>query len=92
MINKRLLSIFLIIPFLGFAKPILKEPTIEFGVSKDLADFRSDIINDIQYQLKFDVPALKSEEIKANELLSFYLLKNEFPLQLDFKAQQNQIQ
>lgn len=49
------------------------------------------MINDIQYQLKFDISAVKSEEIKANELLSFSLLKNEFPLQLDFKAQQNQI-
>ena len=92
MINKRLLAIFLMIPFLGFAQPILKEPTIDFGVSKNLADFRSAVINNIQYQLKFDIPALKSEGIKANELLSFYLVKNEFPLQLDFKAQQNQIQ
>ena len=86
--NKQLFSIFLMVPFLGFTQPILKEPTIDFGVSKALADFRSAVINDIQYQLKFDIPALKSEEIKANELLSFYLLKNEFPLQLDFKAQQ----
>ena len=92
MINKRLLSIFLMMPIFGFAQPILKEPTIDLGVSKPLADFRSAIINDIQYQLKFDIPALKSEEIKANELLSFYLLKTEFLLQLDFKAQQNQIQ
>ena len=77
MMNKRLLSFFLVIPFLGFAQPILKEPTIDFGVSKVLAEFRSAVINDIQYQLKFDIPALKSEEIKANELLSFYLLKND---------------
>lgn len=92
MMNKRLLSFFLMIPFLGIAQPILKEPTIDFGVSKNLSDFRSAVINNVQYQLKFDIPALKSEEIKANELLSFYLVKNEFPLQLDFKAQQNQIQ
>ena len=92
MINKRLLSIFLMIPFLGLAQPILKEPTIDFGVSKNLADFRSAVINDIQYQLKFNIPALKNEEIKGSELLSFYLVKNGFPLQLDFKAQQNPIQ
>ena len=92
MMNKRLLFFFLMIPIFGFAQPILKEPTIDLGVSKALADFRSAVINDIQYQLKFDIPALKSEEIKANELLSFNLLKNEFSLQLDFKAQQNQIQ
>ena len=78
MINKRLLAIFLMIPFLGFAQPILKEPTIDFGVSKNLADFRSAVINNIQYQLKFDIPALKSEGIKANELLSFNLLKMNF--------------
>ena len=87
--NKQLLSFFLMIPFVGFAQLTWKEPTICFGVSKDLANFRSTVINDIQYQLKFDFPAVKSEEIKANELLSFSLLKNEFPLQLDFKAQQN---
>ena len=78
MMNKRLLSIFLIMPIFGFAQPILKEPTIDFGVSKDLANFRSAVINNIQYQLKFDIPALKSEEIKANELLSFSLLKMNF--------------
>ena len=89
MMNKQLLSFFLMIPFVGFAQLTLKEPTIDFSVSKDLAYFRNTVINDIQYQLKFDFPAVKSEEIKANELLSFSLLKNEFPLQLDFKAQQN---
>jgi aminopeptidase N len=89
---KLVLYFFLMIPFLGFAQENSKEPKIVFGVSKELADFRSSLINEIQYQLKFDIPELKSQEIKANELLSFYLFQDGFPLQLDFKAQENQIQ
>nr|MBC7612521.1 ERAP1-like C-terminal domain-containing protein [Pseudopedobacter sp.] len=79
------------IPFLSFSQDNTKEPKIDFGVSKDLADFRSSIINEIQYQLKFDIPDSKSQDIKANEVLNFYLFKDGFPLQLDFKAQENQI-
>lgn len=91
MMKKLLFYFFLIIPVIGFSQDI-KEPKIDFGVSKELADFRSTLINEIQYQLKFDIPELKSQDIKANELLSFYLFKDGFPLQLDFKAQENQIQ
>ncbi|MBU2046766.1 MAG: aminopeptidase, partial [Bacteroidetes bacterium] len=77
---------------MSFSQENTKEPKIDFGVSKELAEFRSSIINEIQYQLKFDIPELKTQEIKANELLSFYLFRDGFPLQLDFKAQENQIQ
>ncbi len=69
--NKRMLFFFLMIPYVGFAQIKLKQPTIDFGVSKQLADFRSGVISNINYQLKFDIPALKSEEIKATEQLSF---------------------
>ncbi len=91
MMKKRLLFFFLMTPFLGFAQATLKPPTVQPGVSKALADFRSAVIRDIQYLLKFDIPAIKSEAIEANELLSFSLLKTGFPLQLDFKAQTDQI-
>ena len=90
--KRQLLFFFLITPFFGSAQINLKEPTIDFGVSKQLADFRHAVISDINYQLKFDIPVVKSEAIKANEVLSFSLSKNEFSIQLDFKAQQNQIQ
>ncbi len=89
--NKRMLFFFLMNPFVGFAQVKFKQPTIDFGVSKQLADFRSAVISNINYQLKFDIPLLKTEEIKAKEELSFSLIKSGFPLQLDFKAQQNQI-
>ena len=79
------------IPFLGSAQVTLKQPTIESGVSKALADFRSTVIRDVQYQLNFDIPASKTEAISAKELLTFHLLENRFPVQLDFKAQPDQI-
>ena len=91
MINKKLLFFFLMIPFLGSAQVTLKQPTIESGVSKALADFRSTVIRDVQYQLNFDIPASKTEAISAKELLTFHLLENRFPVQLDFKAQPDQI-
>ncbi len=92
MMKKRMLFFFLMVPFLGFSQATLQQPTIDFGVSKQLADFRHGVISDINYQLKFDIPVVKSEAIKASEVLSFSFLKIGFPIQLDFKAQQNQIQ
>jgi aminopeptidase N len=91
MMNKRMLFLFLMMPFAGFAQVTLKQPTIDFGVSKALADFRSTVITDIHYQLSFDIPLRKTEAISANEQLSFNLLQTGFPLQLDFKADPGQI-
>ncbi len=89
--NKRTLFFFLIIPFVGFAQVKFVQPTIDFGVSKQLADFRNAVINNLNYELKFDIPVVKAEEIKANEQINFTLVKTGYPLQLDFKAEHKQI-
>ncbi len=88
---KLMLLFFLMIPFQGFTQENPKDAKIDFGVSKELAELRSSFIKEITYQLKFDIPVLKSSAIKANELLSFILLEDKYPLQLDFKGLESQI-
>lgn len=79
------------IPFLSLAQEESQIPKIENGVTKSLADFRSSLISEIHYQLNFDIPKEKSQDISAKETLSFYLNSAQFPLQIDFKGASNQL-
>lgn len=58
---------------------------VEPGVSLTLANYRKANVSNLQYDLKFEVPAEKSAPIKANERISFETRQNSQPLQLDFK-------
>lgn len=79
------------LPIFCFSQAKIAQPEIDFGVTKTLADFRSALLSDIQYQLHFNIPAQKSEEITANELIRFSLQSNQSDLQIDFKGEANQI-
>ncbi|MEJ7558389.1 MAG: M1 family aminopeptidase [Pedobacter sp.] len=63
----------------------LSDPGLESGVSRKLASYRKSVVSDINYNLFFEIPSEKSEDIPATEVLSFKLLKVKHPLQLDFK-------
>ena len=63
------------------SKPITVEP----GVSYELAVYRHSVISDIQYTLSFDIPAEKSKEINASEIVGFNLVSDNQELQLDFR-------
>ncbi|MET0465200.1 MAG: M1 family aminopeptidase [Chitinophagaceae bacterium] len=65
---------------------------ITSGVSLDLATHRRAEISSIQYQLHFQIPATKKENIHTNETIRFTLKSNKEPLQLDFKQPVEQIQ
>ncbi|MEJ2879878.1 M1 family metallopeptidase [Pedobacter sp. GR22-6] len=64
----------------------MKDPGIEAGVSKKLADYRKGVISNVNYGLSFDIPAERNAGIAASEKLSFNLKSNLYSLQLDFKA------
>jgi len=65
--------------------------SIESGVSEQLANKRSSLISDIQYQLHFNVPAALSEEITGREKLTFRLKAAGDALQIDFKQAADQV-
>ncbi len=65
---------------------------VEQGVSKQLAEFRASVLNDVTYALDFNIPGNKSEAIKASALISFKLDVAAQPLQLDFQQRADQVQ
>jgi aminopeptidase N len=80
----------LLTPF--FCYPQLQSaPSIEPGVSKDLATFRKALISDIHYKLSFNIPADKHASVLASEVINFNLQSNRFPIQVDFKGEREQI-
>ena len=58
---------------------------VERGVSLVLAEERAANISDVNYALRFDIPAAASEPIKAREVLTFSLASPVENLQLDFR-------
>jgi aminopeptidase N len=66
-------------------------PPIETGVSLELANYRKTVISALGYQLSFDIPEDKSEDIPASEVITFTLNKNDADLQLDFKEDSDHV-
>lgn len=67
------------------AQQTVKPVAIGPGVSLELATYRHKVISQIQYTLNFDIPANRSEDINASEVLNFNISAVEQPLQIDFK-------
>ncbi len=57
----------------------------EPGVSLELAQFRKEVVSDINYQLSFSIPESKSDSISADITINFTLSDNKFDLPLDFR-------
>lgn len=67
-------------------------PSIENGVSYELAKSRKNNISEIQYNLYFYVPENKADSIVANEQIKFnYKPTKEKYLQIDFKEKESYI-
>jgi aminopeptidase N len=64
---------------------VIPGPKLESGVSRQLAEYRKAAIKDISYKLELDIPRLRKDKIEAQEVLSFHLNVNQYPLQLDFR-------
>jgi aminopeptidase N len=58
---------------------------IEAGVSEKLARDRKEQLKNVQYELRMQIPAVKSAPIPASEIISFDIVKNDKPVLIDFK-------
>ena len=56
------------------------------GVPEQLARSRASLLADVNYRLRFDIPADERAPIPAQEAISFELAANPAPLQLDFSG------
>ncbi|MDX5481024.1 MAG: M1 family aminopeptidase [Hymenobacteraceae bacterium] len=65
---------------------------VETGVSKELADYRKEVISQLAYDISLQVPPKKEEPIQASETITFHLKENKQPLQIDFKEKREQLQ
>lgn len=63
----------------------IEQIRIKKGVSKELADYRKEVIEELNYDLFLQIPENKDESIIANIIISFNLKINKKDLQLDFK-------
>jgi len=60
------------------------------GITSELAAFRKEHINDIRYELKFNIEVGKTE-MKSQQKISFNWKKNNQPLEIDFKSARRNI-
>ncbi|WP_276496336.1 M1 family metallopeptidase [Pontibacter litorisediminis] len=58
---------------------------VETGVSKELADYRKQVLSRIAYDISLQIPEQKQQPILGSETITFRLSDNSRPLQLDFK-------
>ncbi len=63
-----------------------KDNIFNDGVSKKLAEYRSDIVSDVTYSLTFIIPEGKDEQISATETLEFNMKRKGGIMLLDFRA------
>lgn len=83
---------FFVATTIGFSQSKPKENLIiEKGVSEQLAQFRKKQIADVQYQLSFDIPNQKIENINSLLILNLNLSDLSQPLYLDFKEKTQNI-
>ena len=59
-------------------------PSVEEGVSLQLAEYRSRMLSDIRYDIAFSIPESQEKRISGRETISFSL-KKKTPVQLDFR-------
>jgi aminopeptidase N len=75
----------------SYAQPTVPPQVVEPGVSLTLAIQRSNNISQLNYQLHFQLPAEKSKAIPGTAAIRFHLANRPALLQLDFKAEDNQV-
>jgi aminopeptidase N len=91
-LGKQLLTgllLVLSIPFHGQAQ--VSAPPIEPGVSLQLAQERAKVLQDIRYRLHFTLPSEVKVPLAGEETIYFDCLDNSVPLQIDFKANPDQL-
>ena len=70
---------------------IKSKKLFEKGISKELADYRASALENISFDLLFNIPKDKSKEIQSRTSISLDINNLSNPLILDFRAQPEQI-
>jgi len=82
----------LVFTAIGFSQTKQKENLLlENGVSEQLAIFRKKQISDVRYDLGFEIPQQKQQEINSNLTLNLTISDLHEPLYLDFKEKTSNI-
>lgn len=81
----------LLLSLLTSCTPHKPNDMIEEGVSLELASFRKEKITELAYDLAFNIPAVLEDSIPASVAISFQLAAIDQDLQLDFRAELQQI-
>ncbi len=77
---------------IGFSQSKRKQSIVlENGVSEQLAIFRKQQITNVSYELLFEIPETKEEEINSNLMVDLTLSDVSQPLYLDFKEKTQNI-
>jgi len=77
---------------IGFSQSKQKQGIVlENGVSEQLAIFRKQQITNVSYELLFEIPETKEEEINSNLMVDLTLSDVSQPLYLDFKEKTQNI-
>ena len=84
-INKSIRSTFVLLLLLLLTGCAERGPEVVRGVSLELAQHRAATITDINYELRFSIPADPGADIAGSVSISFVLDENLAPLQLDFR-------
>ncbi|OWW25203.1 peptidase M1 [Zobellia sp. OII3] len=66
-------------------------PELTNGVSLELANYRKDQVSEVEYRLKFQIPAEKTAPITSKLLLSLQISNLDAPLYLDFKEESDHL-
>jgi len=85
-----LLCLFTIVT-IGFSQKQKESVLLENGVSEQLAIFRKQQISNLNYELLFEIPMQKQEEINSKLVLNLALSDLSQPLYLDFKEKSQNI-
>lgn len=84
--------VFFIMITIGFSQSGQKESFfVENGVSERLAHFRKKQISDLRYDLSFEIPIQRSENINSHLTLDLIISDVSQPLVLDFKEKSRNI-
>ncbi|RAI84194.1 M1 family metallopeptidase [Algoriphagus yeomjeoni] len=70
--------------FASCEKPVSDAHFYDSGISSELAQYRRQQVSDIHYNLSFEIPAEKSEQINSHLLLEVEISDLSHPLILDF--------
>ncbi|WP_457288638.1 M1 family aminopeptidase [Pedobacter sp. UYP24] len=85
--DSQVIAVLLVCVFLTSCAGIgkLSDPKVETGVSRKLAIYRKSVLSNINYNLSFHIPKVKTDSINASEVLTFHLNDTRYQLQLDFR-------